>query len=435
MEVISVVLKDTMAALTVLTKRGRLLPYFIVVLDGRIKNTKPVVQAYQRVVSARLNDAQFFLARDQQKDLADRLAELDKLMVHKTLGSYADKTKRLKNIIVELCAPFKLDKKQAVRSAQLSKCDLLTEMVMEFPDLQGLIGGHYAHKNGEPLEVTTAIAAHYRPAYAGDDLPDSALAGALALADKSDTLIGLLATGHQPSGSRDPYGLRRLAAGIVRILFKSEIDLSISQWLETVSQAYSMPLQTNHQQTQTYLLETLENYLRSSRINKQTHSKPRYTPEVVSALMAIKPDNWQHLKKRLTALQYFVDRSRIERLVMANKRMHNILKKQGQLSTTKINEQDLSEAKEQALYQAYKTHQPSFQQAIQTQNYAQALKTLNQLGRPIDAFFAEVMVMDKDANKRANRLALLHNIQQMFLHIADFSYLNAHGKSSHRKNV
>ena len=414
-DIIVTVLKDGLNALTVHDRQGHLLPYFISILDGRVQHQEPVRRAYQRVVHARLNDAQFFFKRDRQKSLLAHGAGLDGLILQKQLGHYADKTKRLQKLMCELAPLFRINREHAERSAQLCKCDLLTEMVGEFPTLQGLVGSFYARHDGEKEAVVNAIGEHYRPLYTTDALPASSAGLALSLADKTDTLVGLLGIGYELSSSRDPYGLRRAATGIVRILFEHEIELGVKSLLQQAQQNYGQAIEACTDRAFAYLVERLQYCLMAG----EKAAQYCYDFSVVEAVMRVhKSDHWGGLKRKLHAVQEFVVHPEAPELILANKRIANILQHHlGQ----EIHEQELRLPAERDLYTAYQQCAPQIRQLNERQEYRPALQKLAQLHILVNRFFDEVMVMSERPTERNNRLALLAAIRNLFLHIADFS--------------
>ena len=413
-EVIVAALKDHLSAFTLRDQRGRLLPYFICILDGEIEDLEPVRQAYERVVSARLNDAKFFYERDRQQTLAEREKALDGLVFQKPLGHYADKAKRLQKLMRRLAPAFGIDGDNAERSARLCKCDLLSEVVGEFPALQGVMGGFYARKDGEQEAVAEAISEHYRPAYADDGLPSNMGGLALSLADKTDTFIGLLGAGYKLDSSRDPYGLRRMAAGIVRILFEEEIDLDLKGLLHAAWQGYDQSIKNCTAQAFHYLLARLHAYLIS--IEKDTGSFRYESGVITSEVLMKKPSHWMHLKQKVSALQDFIEqRPEAAELVMANKRIANILE-QGEGGQQEVAEAELTMAAEKNLYQACEKVRGLYNQ----RKYEQVMTKLAELPLPINRFLDEVMVMSENQRKRNNRLALLYTVRELSLQMEEF---------------
>ena len=281
------------------------------------------------------------------------------------------------------------------------------------------MGRIYAERGGEKEAVAQAIGEHYRPALSGDPLPASGLGLALALADKIDTLIGLLGVGYQPSGSRDPYGLRRASMGIVRILFAGEADLDLRELLHSAQKNYGKAIQDCADQAFDYLLERLQLYLSGDK-EADTYYRSSLLESVVSVK---KPSRWAALKPKLDALREFVNRAEALNLILANKRIANILKKSGRQQAELVSGQ-LKKKAEKDLYAAYQKCAPRVRQFNGNKQYRQALEQLMRLQGPIDRFFDEVMVMSEDAAKRDNRLALLRAVRELFLQIADFAHFN-----------
>lgn len=405
---------------------GTLLPAFITV--SNISSTAPekVLTGNERVLHARLSDAQFFWEQDKQQPLASRAERLDKLLFHVKLGSMADKTRRLVDISSQISAAIGADADMAARAAELCKLDLLSNMVGEFASLQGTMGRYYALHDGEPATVADAIEQHYWPKFAGDKLPESAEAMALALADRLDALVGIFATGERPSGVKDPYALRRAALGVLRMLIEKQLDIPLQTLLDISMGSYrnnqteNISLDTEtRSQLQQFILDRLRAYYTSRDFEVNTFN----------AVAAVEPARAYDFDQRIRAVRDFFqsEKTAATALAAANKRIANILKKQDFVAS-KYERKLLSEPAEIEIAEMLESLQESTRKAFESQQYTQGLNELAQLQAPVDRFFDDVRVMDDDPAIRDNRLALLVALRDLFLQVADISHLNVENK-------
>ncbi|HTP40157.1 MAG TPA: glycine--tRNA ligase subunit beta [Steroidobacteraceae bacterium] len=416
---------------------GRLLPWFVTV--SNIQSTDPdVVRAgNERVVRPRLSDAAFFWEQDRAAPLAARLPQLDHITFQAQLGSIGDKVRRIAPLAREIAARIDGDALLAARAAQLAKCDLVTNLVGEFPELQGIMGRYYALADGEPAEVAAAIAEHYQPRGAGDALPTTRTGLAVALADRLDTLTGIFAIGQKPSGTRDPFALRRAAIGIGRMLYEHRLPLDVVELIDAALRAHTVFESTAPPGKAWPARETVAadvyDYLMERQRNAWLEPPdggpplPGITPEICDAVIAARPRSPLDFDARVRALIGFLGMPEAASLTAANKRIANLLKKSAGISTgaaaLKIDDALLGEGAERALFLALQGVRHSVPGQIAAGEYGAALAGLAALRAPVDAFFDDVMVMDPDPALRANRLALLGSLRELFAGIADLSRL------------
>lgn len=398
---------------------GALLPWFITVSNLESREPERVREGNERVVRPRLSDAAFFHEQDRRSALVSRREALDQVTFQTRLGSIGDKVCRVETLAAELAALIGGDVARARRAAMLCKCDLLTAMVGEFPDLQGVMGAYYATADGEDAEVATALREHYQPRGAGDALPATPTGIALALADKLDTLAGIFGIGQKPSGTKDPFALRRAAIGVLRILLEHrlELDLRVLVELAVAGQPVKQP------STASEVLDYILDRLRAHAL-ELGHASERF--DAVHAVGITRPLDFM---RRLEALGRFLSRPEADSLTAANKRIANILKKSlatgadSASASVSIDPARLVHPAEKALHGALDALDSALQADLAAARYDAALARLAELRGVIDAFFADVMVNDPDVALRANRLALVGRVQRMFAGVADLSRL------------
>ena len=393
---------------------NKMLPYFITVSNIRSKDQISIIEGNEKVLRARLSDAQFFWNSDRRTPLADRKPMLDNVLFQQKLGSLADKSDRVGKLAVELAQQFGLDKDDVSRAAELSKLDLVTNMVGEFPELQGVMGRYYAINDGESPVVAQAIEEHYWPKFAGDQIPNSNEARVLAVADKLDTICGLFAIGQIPTGDRDPFGLRRAALGILRILIEGELDLDLRKAISTALAEFSelkVSLSTEAE-IYNFIIERL----------KTLYQSQGFDTRLYQAVMEVSPDSPLDFDQRLNAVSKFTELESAESLIEANKRINNILQKANSESVD-VDVAVLQEPEEKALFEQLQAVIEKSKPLLKDNRYADILKLVAQLKTSIDNFFDHVMVMDEDPAKRQNRLALLNQVRQLFRQVADVSFL------------
>ncbi|MEM8816667.1 MAG: glycine--tRNA ligase subunit beta [Pseudomonadota bacterium] len=400
---------------------GALRNAFVTVANIDSKDPDQVRNGNERVVRPRLADAAFFWETDRSSSLESRHPSLDAVVYQQGLGSLADKSHRVQALVVQLAEMLSLDCEHAARAATLAKCDLLTGMVGEFPELQGIMGAYYARADGEDPRVADAIAEQYLPRFAGDKLPNSHDASLLALADRLDTLAGVFTLGKKPSGNRDPFGLRRAALGVVRLSIEGGLDLDLKQAID-IALAAQPPGKADRAalaaELYQFVVERLRNYL----LERDAELKS----ETFDSVLQRQPASLVDFARRLSAVRTFLELDEAVSLAAANKRIANILKKNaGKDAQRSVDPSLLAEPAEQALYDALSVVDRTIQPLIEQNEYTDALRSLASLKGPVDRFFDDVMVMAEDADTRANRLALLSELRQLFLRIADLSRLSA----------
>jgi len=394
--------------------RGTLLPKFLIVSNMQLADPRQVVSGNERVVRPRLEDARFFYRQDRRQRLEERVPQLAKVVFHHKLGSQLDRVQRTKILAGMVARSLGADDKLAERAAELAKADLLTGMVGEFPELQGIMGRYYALHDGEPPEVAEAIEAHYRPRYAGDQLPQSVVSCAVALADKLYVLASFFGIGQQPTGEKDPYGLRRAALGVIRILIERAFPVQLN---ELVSAAYRvLPKDIGQAQTDVigFVLERLRGYL----------AERGYSALEIEAVLSRAWVRLDQLPKQLDAVRAFALLPEAPSLAAANKRIANILKQAGSVPVD-FDPALFSEVEEKQLADAFAKVQPGFESAFRAGDYTSALRALAALKAPVDAFFDKVLVMDKDERVRQNRIGFLGKLHATMNRIADLSRLAA----------
>ena len=400
-------------------KQGDLMPRFVTVANLESRDPDQVREGNERVIRPRLADAAFFWASDRRTPLASRTAALNEVIYQHGLGSLRDKSLRVAALAGMLADAIGADKATVLRAAELAKCDLLTGMVGEFPELQGTMGRHYALADHEPAAVADAIGEHYQPRFAGDVLPASPAGQILAVADKLDTLAGVFSIGKKPSGNRDPFGLRRAALGIVRILIECEIDADLVAAIDT-----AVGLQPKSKVDTAVLAEELYAFI-TERLRRYFLDRDAgLATETFDAVLARQPRSLVDFDRRLAAVQKFLQLEQAESLAAANKRIANILRQAGDPEGLVVEAGLLTEDAERALYDALGRARDALLPLLETRDYAGGLVRLAELREPVDRFFDDVMVMADDEAVRRNRLALLGGLRALFLDIADISRLS-----------
>jgi len=402
----------------VVDSQAKLMPYFITVSNIESRDADVVRSGNERVIRPRLADAAFFWDQDRKQPLIARTDVLENVVFQNKLGSLHDKAMRVSELAIYIAGQLKGNKGWAKRAAELAKCDLMTAMVGEFPDLQGIMGRYYALHDGEPEEVARAIDEQYMPRFAGDELPATKTGQAVSIADKIDTLTGIFAIGQLPTGDKDPFGLRRAALGTLRIIIERNLPLDLVEMLNEAVKLYGG--QKNIKSTDNvvdqvygFMMERLRVYYTDAGIEH----------DVFEAVMSRKPTRPSDFDSRLRAVESFRKLPEAESLTAANKRIHNILRQAGGVIPEKMNSKLLNEKAEQALADHMSTLSAEVRPLLAQGDYTEALKRLASLRRPVDTFFDNVMVMADDRDIRINRLALLNNMHKLFMHVADLTCL------------
>ena len=402
-----------------LDAQGRLTHQFLVVSNITPLDASAVVGGNERVVRPRLADAKFFFDQDRKKRLADRVAGLAKVVYHNKLGSQGERTERVRTLAraigQQLGGPALAA--QADTAAHLAKADLLTDMVGEFPELQGVMGGYYARHDGEPEAIALAVEDHYKPRFAGDALPRNPVGLVVALADKLETLAGLFGIGAVPTGDKDPFALRRHALGVIRMLVEGELPLAIRPLIDHAFQAFPAGHGQAQAEVAVFLGDRLSGWLREQ----------GYSAQAVDAVVGCQPERWAEIPRRLAAVRAFAALPEAASLAAANKRVGNILKKSDAAGDPAVNPTVnpalLVEPAEAALHSALALIAPRADAAFAGGDYTASLQLLAGLKAPVDAFFDGVMVNADDAALRANRLALLGALHASMNRVADLARL------------
>jgi glycyl-tRNA synthetase beta chain len=397
-----------------LDRSGRLTNRFLVVSNIRPQDSSAVVGGNERVVRPRLADARFFFDQDRRRTLLSRLAELTRVVYHNKLGSLAERVERVCTIAQAIGRTLGGEElaAKAGTAAQLAKIDLLTDMVGEFPELQGIMGGYYARHDGLGDEIAIAIEDHYRPRFAGDALPRNRVALVVALADKLETLVGMFGTGNLPTGDRDPFALRRHALGVLRMLIDEDLPLDLDFLVDLAVPVFGDRIGDPRSALSGFVYERLAGALREQ----------GYSAQEVDAVLALQPQRLGDVPKRLQAVRAFAALPQSAALAAANKRIGNILKKSAAVDAH-VSAVLLQEAAEIALHSAMQEVLPKAQQQLLGGQYAQSLATLAALGEPVDAFFEQVMVNADAMDVRLNRLGLLATLHHAMNRVADLSRL------------
>ncbi len=429
-------------------KDGKLLPHFIFVSNINPEDPTAIIEGNEKVVRPRLTDAEFFFKTDLKQKLVDRLPRLETVLFQQQLGTLKDKTDRIEQLAGEIAKQIGADEAKAKRAGLLSKCDLMTNMVFEFTDTQGVMGMHYARHDGEDEEVAVALNEQYMPRFAGDELPKSLVASAVALADKFDTLTGIFGIGQAPKGSADPFALRRAALGALRIIVKKNLPLDLN---DIISKAFDLYKELDNERlrnapiakTRGGFSEYPEGYVSFFTRGDDLVPKQKILDEVVDfmlgrfrawyqdegiavdviqAVLARRPTRPADFDARVRAVSHFRTLDSAEALAAANKRVSNILAKAG-AAIGEINLTACVEPAEKALAEAVLALRTEVQPLIAQGDYTAVLDKLANLRAPVDSFFDNVMVNAEDPALRQNRLAILNTLQGLFLQVADISVL------------
>jgi glycyl-tRNA synthetase beta chain len=399
-----------------LTAEGKLTNQFLVVSNISPADASAVIGGNERVVRPRLADAKFFFDQDRKKTLASRVEGLNKVVYHNKLGTQGERMARVRGIAKALGQAMGGDElaQAADTAAQLAKTDLLTDMVGEFPELQGIMGGYYARHDGLSHDIANAIEDHYRPRFAGDELPRNMVGLVVALADKLETLVGMFGIGNVPTGDKDPFALRRHALGVVRMLVEARLKLN---FFELTRQALTVfpaaVVQDKSVELDEFLVERLRGYFREAGFS---------IAEVDAAIFAQKLGQWSSIPTRLQAVRAFAALPEAPALAAANKRIGNILKKAGEVDAH-VNPALLQEDAEKGLYAAMQKLLPESEAQFKAGDYTASLQTLAALRAPVDAFFDDVMVNAEEMHLRLNRQGLLKSLHVAMNRVADLSRL------------
>ncbi|MCG6861621.1 MAG: glycine--tRNA ligase subunit beta [Chromatiaceae bacterium] len=399
----------------VVSSNGALLPHFITVSNIDSSDPAQVRAGNERVIRPRFSDAAFFWHQDLKQPLKEYRAKLKNVIFQKRLGTLAEKSARVAQISRHIAGLLDMDEQLAVRAAELAKCDLLTQMIFEFPGLQGIMGRYYAEKAGEDPCVASAMEQQYLPRHAGDALPESNCGLVLSVADRLDTLVGIFSIGQRPSGDRDPYALRRASIGLLRILIETPLPLDLEEMLYFAAGELRDKVDVKEAAAEVfeYSMDRLKGYYLDQNIGG----------DVVDSVLAIEPKVPSDIHRRILAVESFRRLPEAEALTAANKRIRNILRKSVEEAPRHVNSCALCEDAERRLLQRVRALESRIAPLLAEQNYEDVLKTLAELRSDVDAFFERVMVMAEEPEVRSNRLGLLRAIKELFLTVADISLL------------
>lgn len=395
-------------------KNGKLLPHFIFVSNINPEDPTAIIEGNEKVVRPRLTDAEFFFKTDLKQKLVDRLPRLETVLFQQQLGTLKDKTDRIEQLAGEIAKQIGADEAKAKRAGLLSKCDLMTNMVFEFTDTQGVMGMHYARHDGEDEEVAVALNEQYMPRFAGDELPKSLVASTVALADKFDTLTGIFGIGQAPKGSADPFALRRAALGALRIIVEKNLPLDLEDLVKKSAALFGDKLTNKN-----VVADVVDFILGRFRAWYQDEG---IAVDVIQAVLARRPTRPADFDARVRAVSHFRTLDSAEALAAANKRVSNILAK-ADAAIGEINLTTCVEPAEKALAEAVLALRTEVQPLIAQGDYTAVLDKLANLREPVDNFFDNVMVNSEDPALRQNRLAILNTLQDLFLQVADISVL------------
>ena len=416
-EALITTMQDNQKYFCLVNNEGKLQPYFITISNIESKDPTQIIEGNEKVVRPRLSDAEFFFLQDQKQPLASRKDKLANMVFQAELGTLWDKSQRIAKLASQIATLTQGDRAAAEQAGLLAKCDLTSELVGEFPELQGTAGTYYARLEGLPSEVADAIAEQYLPRFSGDVLPQTQTGTALALADRLDTLVGIFGIGQAPTGSKDPFSLRRAAIGVLRLLIEKELDLPLVELTKIASENYHgklrEPVKAQHE-----ALNFIEARYRAM------YEDQGVAIDVIQSVQALSPKSPLDFDHRVKAVNHFKTLPEAQALAAANKRVANILAKEGQI-VGDVDASLLVEDAEKALFAALQNVTPVVQPLLEAHNYTDALSQLASLRAPIDAFFDNVMVMAEDPQLKANRLRLLSQLRGLFTAIADVSMLQS----------
>lgn len=417
-EVLISSMQDHQRYFPVVDAQNKLLPYFVTISNIRSRDPKRVIHGNERVLRARLSDAAFFYKTDKQESLESRIERLKGIVFQAKLGTLYDKTQRISQLTQLIAEKMHVNQNDAARAGWLAKTDLTTNMVGEFPELQGVMGYYYAQNDGESTQVAIAMKEQYMPRFAGDDLPDTSIGQALALADRLDTLVGAFGINQIPTGDKDPYGLRRAALGVIRILVEKKIDLDLKEMLIAAEKNYQDKVKFANHETVSNVLSFIQERMRA------WYQDQGMTTDVFASVAILDITNPLDIHKRIHAVQAFKKLAASEALSIANKRVSNILAKYlDHIDAEVINPNIFETAVEQELAHQLELKSKLAAQLSGTGNYDEVLLQLAELRQPVDDFFDQVMVMTEDKSVRENRILLLRQLRSLFLQVADIALL------------
>ena len=410
-------MQDHQKFFPVIDSKGALMPDFITIANIASTDPDQVQAGNERVIRPRLEDAAFFWEQDRKQSLQSLSERLDSVTFQQKLGSLGDKQRRIAVTAAGIATSLGHDSANVIRAAALCKCDLLTSMVQEFPELQGIMGSYYASHDGEDAAVAAAMNEQYQPRFAGDALPTGITGQALAIADRLDTLTGIFATGKPPTGDKDPFGLRRAALGVLRIMIENQLDLDLRALIDSSTATFPGELNAGKisEDLFAFMMERLRAY----------YLEGDYDAHEFEAVLARQPARPLDFDQRMRAVHAFRRLPESASLAAANKRIRNILRKAETTIAGTYKTDLLQDPAEQALASAISALETKAGPLFDSRDYTGALCELAALQAPVDAFFDDVMVMDEDPSLRDNRLALLNELSELFLRVADISKLQS----------
>ena len=409
-------MQDHQKYFPVVDDQGKLMPYFITISNIESSDVSVVRDGNERVIRPRFSDAAFFWKQDCKKSLESFREDTKKIVFQQKLGTSFEKTERVATLSGFIAKQLGENVEHATRAAQLSKCDLSSDMVLEFSDLQGVMGRYYALNDGEAEEVAYAIEEQYKPGFAGDDIPAHMTGKILSLADKLDTILGIYAIGQKPTGTKDPFALRRASLGVLRIIIEGKLSVDLRTLLEQAAAGLKDKVDATAaiDQTYLYIMERLRAYYQDQGVSH----------DVIDAVAAMQVESPLDFEQRVKAVSTFKTLPEAVPLAAANKRIANLLKKlDGKTSLSEVNSTLFVEAQEKALYQAVTQQKASLEPLLAQKDYTKALSALAAIRPEVDEFFDGVMIMTDDESLKQNRLALLSSLRSLFLQVADLSSL------------
>lgn len=400
----------------IIDANGNLLPYFIFIANIDSRNAQQVIQGNEKVMRARLSDAKFFYETDKEISLAEHLETLKTVLFQKELGTLYDRSQRISQLAAHIAdAISPAEKLDAQRAGLLAKCDLVTNMVGEFPELQGIMGDYYARTSGEAVAVALAIREQYQPAFADDVLPQSMTGVCVALAEKMDTLVGIFGINQKPTGTKDPFALRRAAIGVLRLIIEKKLDIDLLSVLKQAAAHYqNLPNQQVITDVHQYIVERLQYW----------SGDKGYSVGLFNAVKAVQQNNLYDFYRRVIAVDGFAKLPEAKQLAEANKRVKNILESSTHINAKNSDVTLFQQPAEQNLYKQITAMQAILSPLVAKKDYAAILKNLAELKTPVEQFFVDVMVMVEDTKLRDNRLLLLQQLRNLFLMVADISALS-----------
>ena len=410
-------MQDKQKYLPLINDNNELLPKFIIISNIDSNSPELVIHGNEKVIVPRFEDASFFWQRDKNKKLEKNLEKLKAVVYEKQLGTLYDKTQRITKLMKYISSVIGADAKLCQRAATLCKCDLLTEMVGEFPELQGVIGRYLALNDAEDPQVAQALEEQYLPRQSGDRLPNTEVGKSLALADRMDTLVGIFAIGKKPTGLKDPYGLRRASLAILRIIIESKLSIDLHAGLKFAASLFPSEINAESivDEVFDYIIDRLRSYFSDREI----------ALDVIDSVLANRPTQPTDIAARIDALCSFRKLPNAASLSAANKRIRNILKNIDRSKIGNVNQKLFIEDAENALHTALEALTSDVELLFEQHEYEHALSKLANLKQPVDTFFDDVMVMDEDEKLKSNRIALLAQVDTLFMHVADFSRLQS----------